>query len=299
LGFKQTIPNPTNQMPSLFMNKMRVSVPEGAVLTFLPDENGDPVMAEYNRHRIRFGIGGVWFETSEDVVMFIKDSFFATFHANPMNATADDTDEFKQRVLTGPPFDKAELFPLIFDFMVRKREDCQSVLRTVMLTPEQSRELDEIENFLFPCAEPLGNQRHISVTGPKFLLHPSTGNAMVAVLPAYRQNNMGDYVGEHGGDFVYHEHSGLCKDPRFVKLVADYQNSTRKKKHVSNPEMIQHLNTEYGIDSKPITEDVIRHCEIVRIKRGEPFAVMSDEESGTCFLSVLTELDGSLDWSVA
>ena len=286
-------------MPMLFMNKMRVSVPEGTVLTFLPNEEGVPNMTENNKHRVRFGIGGVFFDTSEDVATFIRNSFFATYLANPMNAGEDDTEILKQRVLAGPPFQKAELFPLIFDFMVRKRENCSSVLRTVMLTPEQSKELDEIENYIFPHPEPIGKELPASVTGPKYLLHPTTGHVVLALLPSYRPDYTGRMEASHGGDLVYHENSDVCKDPRFVQMVVDYENSPRKKKHTFDTEMIAHLNKEYDIQSRPITEDIIKNCNIVYVERGEPFAILSDEEDGVCFLSVVTELEGGIEWSVA
>ena len=283
-------------MPELFMNKIRVSVADNTVLTFLLD---DPTVC--NDKRVRFLIGGVWFETSEEVVTFIKDSFFTAYLANPMNAAANDTENLKERVLNGPPFESAELFPLIFDFMVRKRYDCSSMLRTVALTKEQALKLDEIENFLFPSTEPMGTDRPISATGPKYSINPNTNLVQVALLPEYRSTGSFDpsHVAEKGRDFIYHEHCDICLDPRFVDMVIDYQKSHRKKSYTLNAAMVNRLNADYDLAAKPITLDVIKHCKIVTVYRGEPFVVLAEQDSGVSYLDVLTEEDGGLEWNIA
>ena len=179
-------------------------------------------------HAVRFGIGGVWFETSEAVVKCIPDSFFATYLASPMNSSSkqEASPAVKELTLSGPEFASAELFPLVFDFMCRKRDDSRSVLRTVGLSPKQSLALDAIESFLFPCTEPLGTDRAECATGPRYAINPATGRVQLAMLPAYQSMGMG-HVAVKGGDFIYHEHSALCKDPRFVKLVLDYKRCKR------------------------------------------------------------------------
>ena len=109
-------------MPRLFMNGIQLSVPHATVLTFL---------SESQSCSVRFHIAGVVFETTEDVVTNIPDSFFALFLANPMmNIASSDTPLLKDRVLSGPEFESAELYPLIFDFMCRKLHDPKALLRT-------------------------------------------------------------------------------------------------------------------------------------------------------------------------
>ena len=273
-------------MPLLFMNKISFSVPENTVLTFLPRLKTPPVSP-----MVRFLIGGVWFETTEDVVTFVRGSFFKAFISNPMNAAATPN----SFVLTGPPFDNAELFPLVFDFMCRKRSDCMSVLRTVALTKAQSLELDKIEDYLFPCPEPLGTDRPESETGPKYAINPTNGMVQVAILPEYRTN--GDHCFAEDGDFIFHEHVDLCTDPRFVQLVLGYQNAPEEG-YTLNSAMVAKLNGEYGLGEKPITLDVIKHCQIKEIERGTPFVITSHQERDCFYLELLTEWDSGFDWTV-
>ena len=271
----------------LFMNKIYVSVPDGTVLTFLPPDHAPEL--------VRFGIGGVWFETSEDVVKCIPDSFFATYLASPMNSSSkqEASPAVKELTLSGPEFASAELFPLVFDFMCRKRDDSRSVLRTVGLNSKQSLALDAIESFLFPCTEPLGTDRAECATGPRYAINPATGRVQLAMLPAYQSMGMG-HVAVKGGDFIYHEHSALCKDPRFVKLVLDYKRCKRSL----DDAMVARLNEDYSLVQTPITRGVIKHCEIREVERGEEFVIVAEEDSGTYYLDVLTEADGGLEWTV-
>ncbi len=107
------------------MNGMTVHVPENTVLIFSPD-------VDKQNKRVCFHIGGVIFETDEEVVLrSVPDSFLAVQISSPMNANARDTPTIKERTIE---WDKPELFPLIFDFLVRKFVRPRSVLRTIKLT---------------------------------------------------------------------------------------------------------------------------------------------------------------------
>jgi hypothetical protein len=67
------------------MNRMTVHVPENTVLIFSPH-------VDNQNKRARFHIGGVIFETDEEVVLrSVPDSFLAMQISSPMNANAKDT----------------------------------------------------------------------------------------------------------------------------------------------------------------------------------------------------------------
>lgn len=273
-------------MVPLFMNKMQVSVPENSVLAFHYDSD-DPAVC-----KVRFHIGGVWFETTENIVMSFPDSFFATFLTTPMDSASSDTPELKQRKISSSDF-RAELFPLVFDFMRRHFHESCCVLRTVALNKVQSLELDRIEQFFFPEAEAVGLALPVRVTGPKFALNPASGRAQVALLPAY-SNDGG------GNGFMFHEYKEICKDSRFVSLVKDCQENRKRKRYTVDEEMVSKLIDDYELPpTTRITVDVLKNCSIYEIDRGDPFVILPDEEAGTHYLRVVTESDEMLGWNVA
>jgi len=182
----------------------------------------------------------------------------------------------------------------------------------VGMTREQALELDRIERFVFPldCGEnPNAMSRLEGATGPRYLVDPVSGMVYVALLPSYRHVAAADgsvsLIAEKGKDVIPHdEHLDLriCSDPRFVRMVLDVRGGGKDvdDEYMLDEKMVEVLNKEYELDGerRRITLDLLKHCEIWEIERGEPFLVFAEEDEGLHYLEIITEDDQTLEWTV-
>lgn len=246
-------------MPHLFMNGIHLTVAEGTVLEFQVEDLGSKF--------VQFSIGGVVFQIDERAVL--PDSYFARSLSCPMDGN----------VHTIKHFESPYLFPLVFDFMVRKFKNRSARLRIVPLTEEQSRELDAIEDFVFP-----------DLTGPKLALCRTTGAAQVALLPPYRSYGLDWFPIGPAERFVFHDNVDICTDARFVKLVLDCNSGK-----ALDTAMCARLAKKYGIRDG-IDARLLRHCTVVDIERGRPFAIQASGGGNESVLRVA--MQDETEWIV-
>jgi hypothetical protein len=211
----------------------------------------------------------VIFEIDEEVLLqSVPDSPLAQQISDPMNSSAADTSTMKERIINGDP----ELFPLIFDFLVRKFHDPEALLRNIELSLDQSLVLDKIEQFLFPTY------------APSYVLSADADEVRVAIDPYPSMMTIGQLFNRSGANF-------LCTDSRFVGMVDDCKK--KGEGYAIDEELCAQLDKEYG---KIDWEELVQLCELREIPRGELFKFISDDSaSGDTTMYVSFKDSGNQD----
>ena len=246
---------------TLFMNGITVTVPRDTVLEFFYSSDIRKPMRKVARaiaskRVVEFGIGGLLFRTKAEIVEEFPESTFAT----KLLELPVKKDGVTKIVLDGLEFESPELFPMIFDFLLRRftfnaatQPRHIPALRTAELSPRQSTLLDAIEKAVFGVEIGDDSFEQEELTGPKYYIRSST--VYVAKPPP--------------GVGALPE---MCADPLMVHLVMDRPVS-KKARPSDHGKLVEDLKRRYALE-----EIDFGSWDIVEILRGVPFVFREGAE---------------------
>ena len=256
-------------MRPLFMNGITVNVPRDTVLEFFYSKDmgrasRKVALAMTSKRVVEFKIGDLIFRTKAEVVEEFPDILLAV-KLSEVHVKRDCVTTVE---LNGPEFESPELFPLVFDFLLRcykfkyggQSETTPPALRTTRLNHRQSKMLDEIEKHVFGT-EHGGLTRTVELTGPRYYINHEKRTVCIAKPPP-------------GVEAVPHS---MCIDPLVVHFVLEGNRSPQKKaKPTENQKsLVDTLRRRYP---EAVLDD-LRLWGVVEIPRGEPFLLRRWEES--------------------
>ena len=235
---------------TLFMNGITVNIPRDTVLEFFPNQDIKKPTKKIakiiaSKRIVEFAIGGLLFRTKAEVVEECAGSLFAA-KLSKVAVKKDGVTKVIMEEDEGPEFESPELFPMVFDFLLRRCTTTAPVLRTVELNQRQSTMLDAIEKVVFgiqPGSESW-EQEEDELTGPRYYVDREKKVVCVAKPPP--------------GVEVQPK---MCVDPLMVHLVMD-QKPTKE-----HSQRIAELKRRYAIDAIDLAL-----WGIAEIPRGMPFA---------------------------
>ena len=263
----------------LFMNGITVNVPRDTVLEFFYTKDvcrasRKVALAITSKRVVEFNIGGVSFRTKAEIVEEFPQILFAV-KLSEMHVKRDCVTTVE---LKGSEFESPELFPLVFDFLLRcykfkfgrsgevvPSPPPSPALRTVRLNHRQSKLLDEIEKQVFGidrCGDLCETTTTTTTkdvllllaTGPRYYIDHEKRAVCIAKPPP-------------GVEVLPH----MCIDPLVVHFVLEYHRLPQPKKKARPTEnqksLIETLMRRYP----GVILDDLRLWGIVEIPRGEPF----------------------------
>jgi hypothetical protein len=265
---------------TLFMNGITVTVPQDTVLEFFFSSDirrplRKVARAIVSKRVVEFSIGGLLFRTKAEIIEEFPDSLFAV----KLSKVAIKKDGVTRIELDIPECSSPELFPMVFDFLLRRYSFNTTTsalpeirhippLRTVELSTRQSALMDAIEKAVFGIeiggdawelaqevyARPLFLSHIVTLTlrpqeltGPRYYINSSSKMVCVARPPP--------------GVAALPE---MCVDPQLVHLVMDRDRPAPKKAKPSR--LVDDLKRRYALDAIDVTS-----WDTVEIPRGVPF----------------------------